>query len=1000
MPTSKLSLLFAFLYILPLSSWAQEYLFKNYTQENYNLAGVIVQAIYEDPRGMVWIGTNSGLNRFDGYNFKKFKEFDGTRINFFLEDVQEEGVIWIGTVAGLFKFNTFTEDLKQYQGSGLDNNKITCLARNRDQGIWIGTRNGLSYYKQQNSSFTSLKHLISPNGSKLYVNHLMQDKQGCLWIATRKKGLIRYNPRQQKINTFDLFRLKTKPLQKMPITKYVFEDSEANIWIGTTRGLLRYSPKNDHYQILDTVQVHHIYESKAQEIWVGTDHGLKVFATPDDSVFKTLNNPRVTSFRKNIVYYTLQTKQGGYYVGTAYDGLIRISQNKFHNHNMSQLKIKGNTVWAIEKVAPNLVWVGTTNHGISVFDETKQKVIKYYVPGDGLPSKSVFCIHKDKTGKIWVGTSGGVCYFDKVTGKFIPLEPKKNYRVRDIIDDVQGYLWIATDEGLKRIKLSNQNIEQKNIQIDSLRGGNLFRLMEDRLGRVWIATLTGSINCFNPKTNTFSLYNDLDCEETYDVAEDRQGHIWVGTNKGLVCLNPNTKQTTSYDISNGLPSNSVFNVVIDKNDHLWLTTALGIAYLVPDSLKKGHYSFINFDVKDGLQGNEFNSGGVDKRENWIYVGGSYGYNKYDPAEVVSRDFTPYRLQILHLATFGSNKLKQQFTQQKVAKALKQGFYLNNGGSFELKFVAPNHINPHRILYKVILAGYDDKWQFLAKKREVSYKKLPGGKYTLKLMHTNHLGEWSNDRFLTIDIEVPYKWYQLWEWQITLILTFLVSIYLLVNLAIWKNRKRRANLENKIKERTQEIEKKEKQTQQEKRKIQEEVEELKTYITIIHREKLDSQQQLKAIQLLGIEVIASQLEKLNHSFNKIDSSIKQLSSSSEIIDEATKYYVEFIDFSNGSHYKVETKDIICMEADNNNAFVYLTGHKKVRSTVNLLTMEQKLAKYDHFMRCHQGYIINTKHLKSRPKKKPGTHYYTVDLTEGRIAGVSRNHLKTVKKEFKS
>jgi ligand-binding sensor domain-containing protein/signal transduction histidine kinase len=817
-------------------------IFKHNDEDPNSLSANYIQSITQDRQGNLWVGTKGGLNRFDPKTelFKRYlfdtsnpKSISNPDIRVITEDRQ--GILWVGTARGLNLFNPITERFTHYRHDERDSNSLShdsilTIIEDIKGNIWIGTDGGgLNLFKSENNGFAHYRHdEKEPNTiSNDNVSVISEDKQGNLWIGTNGGGLNLFDINSEVFTNYRADSNKTNSLSNDDI-RSILEDSEGYLWVGTNGGgLNRFNPKTEkfkHYlndsnnpRSLSNNSVFSIIEDKQSNIWIGTEAGgINRFNLKNENfkVFRHYANAP-DSLSENIIMSLIEDEQGDLWVGTLGGGLNHFNSktNKFHHYRHdsgNQNSISNDHVWAIAEDNTGNIWLGT-NNGLNRFNPKTKKNYHYRHDINNLNSLSndfIFAITVDNKDNLWIGTkSGGLNYFNTKTEQFSHFQ-------HDVND------------------------------ANSLSHDDVMVIMEDSKGKIWVGTFGGGLNSFNPKTGKFDHYkynlNDpksLSIDSVYSITEDSKGNLWVGTTNGLNLLDKKTGNFKRYQVKDGLPNNIIYRIEEDNDGWLWLSTNLGLSRFHPESK-----IINNYNVGDGLQSNEFNQGASLKSKNGeLYFGGIKGYNRFLPKDITA-DLEPPILVFTDMLLSNKpvpvinfnqtsknnhetikNSLNEQFTLEKAIHSTSAIILTNDQNLVTFEFSTLHFTNPKKNQYSYQLKGWDDEWiNTDYKNRRATYTNLPSGNYVLRVKASNPDGVW-NEGGASLKITVlPPLWLTWWAYLIYGVI-FLSVVLIFVRAQRQKVNNARAlsqQFEQKVIERTAELQDKNKELAQQKTQVEE------------------------------------------------------------------------------------------------------------------------------------------------------------------------------------
>lgn len=815
------------LMLLPIAGTLDAQVYSNLHFDTYSTEYVKIQrglsqnsimCMIEDRNGFLWIGTWDGLNRFDGYDFVIFKpgivsnisNISNSTVNALLEDTQ--GKIWVGTDDGLNMFRPEEMVFSNYliddeNDLSLGENQILSLAEGRPGEIWVGTSNGLYLFSSESES---LRFLPFPTNKllkkQLTISSLFRSKNsGKIWVGTNI-GLFRFDIHTYKYHYYSGVHSELPAVQ---ITA-LFEDSRKNLWIGTEQGLYRSDKNNGSLKMefvsdskLTSNHILSFMEDVNGNIWVGTmGGGITTFHPASGQFYLFGNDDEIYGGLSNTyVYSLLQTKNGSVWIGT-WRGLNKFTPDQFRfNHfsfGLGANFLSSNMVWSFLEVSPDIVWVGTEN-GINIFNirqNTISRITKSSGHGIIPPSEKIRATFKDSHGRLWIGTfdSGVVCYdpkFRRNTYYNAELADKNRHLAGNgvwgiVEDDFDKSIWIATNGGVTRIFSEDSLVNYLHIPGDpsTISQNEIYGILKDSKNNIWIASFSG-VDIYNRRFDNFKRFGiDLPAESRLktnrilSIFEDSTGNIWFATmGEGVSRFNASTGEMTTITEKEGLANNTVYNIVEDDNGNIWATTNQGISKINPANL-----NIWNFDIRDGVQGHEFNLGAAKILSSGeILFGGMNGLNIFNPDQLQENLYNP-NIYITRFSVF--NKKRSDVLRNNDVIELK---WLENYFTFE--FAALDFANPKKINYAYKLDGFDNEWIYVpSDKRYADYTNVPPGKYTFRVRGTNSDGLWSATELkVHITIHAPF-WKTLWFKILTaLLLTFM--IWIIVNNQVRKIRKK-------------------------------------------------------------------------------------------------------------------------------------------------------------------------------------------------------------------
>ena len=792
-----------------------------------------VTSLCRDSDGFIWVGTNRGLNRFDGYNIITFEhQADDTTslsdnyIWSIAEDTHSN--LWIGTTQGV---NIKKVDEQSFHRISLfDYNTLGCSDVNnindifvaRDGTVFLGTHEG--FFTYQNGTFRH--HLIDSTRFSAPVNNVFsfaEDLQGNIWMGTFTRSLVCYNPQSGSLTYIPVPHIYegkyVKGLQKL------FIDSDNLLWIGSQAGLYVYNlGKNEWeeslnqtlYRQIGNKVINGIREDKEGTIWLATD-GAGVFLF--DKQLKTSKNllhkeGSSGSISTNGLFSLLIDKDDIVWIGTYKQGLdfYKPSTKKFRliqNDPEIANSLNINDVDCCMEDDKGNIWIGTNGGGINILDK-KTKIFRYLTVDNtgknGLSSNIAVSLYEDHLKKIWIGTYfGGLNKYDPLTGKFTVYKYNvddstslSDDRIWSIIEDDNNHLWIGTlGGGLNLFDANTGSFKRYNHENSNLAGNYIYHLSLDRNKRLWICTTDG-LSIYNSQKDDFDNYftkNELDGGGDFipmvSSYHDSRGWDWLCTINGVIKFSPDNLSTVIIDKNSGLVSNPVYRMEEDNQGNLWVSSSRGITKIHVSNIENDTTfttSLMHFDESDGLQGLEFSETSSLKTQNGeLMFGGVNGLNIFRPEEI-NIDHTIPRLIFTNLRVLNSDIVPGQEFNKRVllSKPLNHTDEIvlkYSENLFSVEFAALTYLFPGKNKYRYQLEGFDNSWfETDGTANFATFTNLNNGDYVLHLKGSNADGTWNNEGIsLKIKVLPPFwkSWYALLIYVLVLVVSLLGLRYMIL-----------------------------------------------------------------------------------------------------------------------------------------------------------------------------------------------------------------------------
>lgn len=789
-----------------------------------------VRCILQDKTGFLWIGTQDGLNRYDGYNFRIFKNnpndtnsLSDNMITCLLED--KKGFLWIGTLDGLNKYDPRTGKFIHYfaksgEAPQLHGKSILSLAEDSSGNIWIGTHlAGLSEFNPLTGKIKTYLNDPRDNNSICSNNimTLLKDRKGRMWIGTFGGGLDCFDITSQK---FLHFRNRTNDKNSLSndFVNIIKETKNGDIYIGTGAGLNfidfksndvnRVNIPGNRESVTSKANVQTIAWDKNGKLWIGTETNGLICLNEQTGKYESFSR-QSTTLKENNVTSLLIDDNEIVWVGTHSAGLTKLKKDKINFENISadarkNIGLTDANIWPIFEDSKGNIWIGT-NNGLNVLDKNNRTIKKYFNSKTDLNSISnnrIWSINEDKNGNIWVGTQDGLnrinCTQNKIT-RFQFSSKKKSIPfnlIKYVYPDKDGVLWLGTwGSGVIRFNPTNQDskvflhdLKDKSSISDDV----VFYITEDSKGILWVCTSNG-LNQFDKLTGKFTSYTHtpgdkagIQANAVYFILEDKNNVYWIASHGGgLIRFDQSTQKFINFTEADGLPNNVVYGILRDIKNNLWLSTNKGISRYSPKEK-----SFKNYNTRDGLPNNEFNAGAFCKtRFGKFYFGTISGLTSFYPDSLIENKFVP-KIVVTDFKIF--DKSPDYFNCFSDGDQI-QLTYKDNYFSFE--FASLDFTEPENNQYSYMLQGFDKDWIYSGTRRYAAYTHLDAGHYLFSLRASNNNGIW-NQKGITIGITITPPFWKTW-WFRTLLLISILSIVTYISKIKIDQLKRQTTLQQKF-----------------------------------------------------------------------------------------------------------------------------------------------------------------------------------------------------------
>lgn len=854
-----------------------------------------ITCIVQDSRGFIWFGTANGLNRYDSNKINVYMNDpndpsslssngvnlclldnqgvlwfitdDNTlnrydpdtdafvRIQLLSENINQreneiriflgdsDGNLWFGTmVNGLICYIPETGSLKSYIneldvfGKTQGNRKrVRSIYVGRDNIIWIGTNGGLLSFNKTDQEFSSYPLSFSNSNRLFYkgiltnplISQIHEDKKGRLWIATFFGGLFQLDRKKEKFIQYPFNSVLPNSFPGNSI-RLIHEDHFGMLWLPCVqfkknmtfemRCLTRFNPEtgavkcyrqnpaNPSSVSQDTVIK--IWEDLHNRLWIHTfGGGLDIYDHKTDSFSHFFYDPKeINSLSGNDISCFFEDRAGTIWIGTEYNGACFFdpgwgkfphytidSPVRYRDSNQVMIKIVGSLSEMNESGSYNVIWF-STNAGLNRWDR-RENNFRFFEITPKTPNNKAMGICEDKLGNLWLGTQMGL-YRGKISDfnnkkerpDFVNIIPRKKLGeglINEIISDSNGNLWLGIyPVGLVKFNPVTEKIlyykhDPKNP--NSLIDNAVTSIFPGRHDTLWIATLSG-LDLFDLNQNTFTHIDsnkiEFDTKKIISLYEAPDRNVWLGTWNGLLKYNIETNKVVGYFVENGLPNKVVHAILPEFNktsgkQFLWLSTENGLSKFDTEI-----ETFENFYRSDGLQSNEFYSRSALLSPNGEMIfGGVNGFNVFFPNIILKSSYIA-PVFIIDFKIFNKSVIPGENSPLKKPIESTDSItltYKDRVISFE--FTSLHFSSPEKIQYAYFLEGFEESWNYCQNRKFATYTNLPAGDYTFRVKATNCDGLW-NEAGDHINIEIIPPFWQTW-WFRTLGLLLLIGMIILL-----------------------------------------------------------------------------------------------------------------------------------------------------------------------------------------------------------------------------
>nr|WP_320119465.1 two-component regulator propeller domain-containing protein [uncultured Marinifilum sp.] len=825
-------LIFLILFVLQIGILsAKEFIFEKITTQQ-GLSQNDVNCIFQDHNGFLWIGTNDGLNRYDGYTFRTYRikdkkeQEEGLSSNLVFKIKEDKkGRLWIATSnEGVCVFNLCTEEFTQIRNTSVNpiclaDNRIVDLECMNDGSVWLATEKGVTIITEQNGKFETT-NLISlahtPLVSKA-CNVVVEDQQGrkCLGLHN---GLIICKSTNKLIECTEIAGFEDLNVRCI-LPAY------GGLIIGTGEGLFFLDNVKEDLGKSKLIQINdlpatEIYLDERKNLFVASQLKLLVYSCDcahNKFVLQTeINQGRTKAdLSSNMVMSIYGDLSGIIWIGTNGGGLNKYNpkRKKIGHYKNTSLpgSLSSNKIRSVFEDSKKNIWIGTEGGGVNFLNTSKGRNFesgfeRYFVNEYQIENRIYSIIETDKENgesEIWAGAAFPQtleCF--KNSDKLSPiskeeLNDKISASIFTSLKDKEGNIWLGTygSKGLYKYEKKEGKYHLINYKAKAIEGGlssNIIRsLLQDSMGNMWIGTDAG-INLltveelkkekpfFKVFKNNINDDNSLSNDYILPLFKSTKGDLWVGTmggglNRVNYHENIDSISFTSYGTSDGFPNNVIKGILEDQEGNLWISSNKGLS-----KFNTENHSIMNYDVSDGLQDNEFSELACCKLSDGMMIfGGVNGFNTFYPEEI-NADMLPPKvaftdLQVLNKSVKVGEHVNKRVVLTKAINQTKRVKLKYSENSFAIYFSALHFSAPTKNKYKYMLEGFDDNWIIKnSDERFAKYTSLNPGTYVFKLYASNNDGIWSKEA-REIEVIVVPPW---WKSNLAIAIYLILFVYIL------------------------------------------------------------------------------------------------------------------------------------------------------------------------------------------------------------------------------
>lgn len=797
--------------------YSQQLRFKHITSED-GLSTNYVKTILQDDHGFMWFGTQDGLNKYDGYQVKAFKNDPTNPNSISCSDITaltqvKPNLILVGTREGLNFFDPVTEKFSALQKvDGRLNSKINTVFKLDENSALVGTEGGLFIL---NLADKTIKNPYFKLEDKVNVKCIERYNDE-VFIGTLGKGLWRLNKRNAlekvEFNIPDYVDIKAEQLSEIThIDSYGGKMYLATFGHGIFKvdrafeveTHLSFAKQNENSDYVRDMAI------RNNKIFVASAWGVVVYNLLNEQVNLYTKQESPLALNSNPCTCIYSDNENNFWIGTELGG-VNISffrSQKFPNSTFNH-ETNYTNIYAFHEDRRGVVWLGGVKTLVELNTETGSTVDHSKILENG----TALCITKESESVYWIGTWGnGILRYDKNTRKakqFLGGDQAGGTIVCLHLEGSNLYAGSIGD-GLFKIDLNTNEVKQFTDK-DGLPTSSINTLFKDSKGHVWLGTSDGGL----VKMKGWDANGKLPIERVYSnkgklgeiasnmvlgINEDKNGIIWAATSTGLSKLKADQSFYNFYS-KDGLASTYLYSILRDSTGNFWMSSNSGIIRFNPIQAEK-EIIFKNYNIKDGLVNTEYNMGAsLAANSGMMYFGGARGFNAFRPSTIKDNLHAPNAYIISYKRGGTDVETDSLITYKKYLELSWQEDY------FQFELVSIDYTDPAKNKFRYKLEGYDKDWSAPTSIRYVSYTQLPGGDYTFKVKSANNDGIW-NEKPYEIRITVVPPFWKTKTFYAIVVIALVALVYVYTQYRTRAVKRENKILENKVAERTKELEEK-------------------------------------------------------------------------------------------------------------------------------------------------------------------------------------------------
>jgi signal transduction histidine kinase/ligand-binding sensor domain-containing protein/DNA-binding response OmpR family regulator len=768
----------------------------HYLTTDDGLSNNSATAILRDSDGFLWIGTEFGLNRYDGYSFKTFlaqHNMPNALTYNYIVGLQEDGLknIWVDCGYSYVVYNSekdnFITDINiileklSIKTNGnrkiyVDKKKNLFVISSNEIFFYNIAAKKLNVYKSPKLNFSNIE--VSDDLGNLYI---VDSKDFC-WQMEKKSGQLN----KMALPTASDFNYKNKRTK-------IFADSGGSLWLYSGKGEYVYFRRTNSSQwqkiylnssIKSQNSITSIVEGRNSQIWIATDHkGLFLYDKSKNLLRNiTSNSLSQTSIASNSVTSILIDNTGTLWVGHDKKGISFFNESfqNFMNVQNDQCK----NISRIIELRNGNVLLGTDGNGLYETNYKRNNVNKMPIP-----NTAITALFEDKNGQVWIGTYqlGLYCFYHNKLKHFTTTNSNlSSDNIWSIVEDKYENLWIGTLGGNIQKYRINDNTNYFETPFEDTK--YVLDMFYDGDKTIYAATGYGlTIIDIEKNTNKIFLGNrkgtqQFNQPQIGNVYKDSRNLLWIGTNAGLSIWDLKKDSLSYFDISDGLSGNIIRGIAEDNLHNIWITTSNGLSVIMLDNNNRIRICR-NFSNRDGLKKGYFNNSAICKLKNGnILAGTTDGYTVFNPLKVTERKEPLSRVHLTKLIVANTvinvdSVYNGHVILNKSIELISELNLKYNDKLVTLEFTTVDLINVNKVKFRYKIEGFNNQW-ITTKKNEIVITSLPPGEYRLLVEACNSDGIWNNEaKVLLINVAPPF-YFSYWAIMLYILVALVIVVFLI------------------------------------------------------------------------------------------------------------------------------------------------------------------------------------------------------------------------------